>query len=277
MADGRISFFVLIAAALISACCSATNAQQEQQPPQWMDLSVGQSQWEATGEDELAMGWDDVPLRPFDWVRHFGFRHSSTHGRNVGRGIPLKGASWRNRPYHISWFLGPLLSDELVDNEVGQDNVGLGGLRIGWDFDYYWGLEWRFGWADPDVQLEPAQVESNSGSFFISDIDLKYYPWGDSKIRPYALLGLGVTEVSFRDAAGINNSATLLTTPFGGGVQFHQTPWLVWRLEALDNLAYGSENISTMHNLSFTVGMELRFGARPASSYWPWRSSRSIW
>ena len=112
--------------------------------------------WETIGDDELAISWDDVPLRPFDWVRHFGFRHSSTHGRSVGRGIPLKGSSWLNRPFHVDWFLGPLLGDDLVKNQVSQKNVGLGGIRIGWDFDYYWGLEWRFGWADPDVQFDIA-------------------------------------------------------------------------------------------------------------------------
>ena len=215
-------------------------------------------------------------LLPFDWLRHFCLRHSSSHGRNVGKGIPLKGTSWLNRPYHVDWFLGPLLGDDLIKNRVSQSNVLFGGLRLGWDFDYYWGLEWRFGWADPKADFTQPQVDSNDVSYVVSDVDLVYYPWGDSKLRPYFLLGIGVTQLDFRDDLGINQHTSLATVPMGGGVQFHQAPWLVWRLEALNNLAVGDDGLATMHNVSITAGMEFRLGARPAS-YWPWRASRKIW
>jgi hypothetical protein len=51
---------------------------------------------------------------------------------------------------------------------------------------------------------------------------------------------------------------------------------LAWRLEILDNIAWGDNGLATMHNFSFTLGMELRLGARP-NSYWPWRSARTVW
>jgi len=217
--------------------------------------------WESVfGEDELALHWTD---------------HVS-QVRSIGRGMPLQGASWLNRPFHVDWFLGPMLGGDLIKNQVSQNNITLGGLRLGWDFDYFWGLEWRIARADPDVEFNTPLATPNSSTYFISDIDLLYYPWGDSKVRPYALLGLGLANVSFRDGSELNHDATLLTMPYGGGVQFHQWPWLVWRLEVLNNLSFGSDNIATMHNVFFNVGMEFRIGARP-SSYWPWRSSRSVW
>jgi hypothetical protein len=209
-------------------------------------------------------------------MRHIGFRHSSTHGRNVGKGIPLEGTSWLNRPYHIDWFLGPLLGDDLITNRVSQDNVLFGGLRLGLDFDYYWGIEWRLGWAQPNASYAEALVEPVDVSYVVSDVDILYYPWGDSKVRPYLLWGLGVTQLDFRDDTDFNRHATLATMPFGAGVQFHQWPWLVWRLEVLNNLAFGADQISTMNNISLSGGMEWRLGARPAS-YWPWRTSRKIW
>jgi hypothetical protein len=55
-----------------------------------------------------------------------------------------------------------------------------------------------------------------------------------------------------------------------------QTHWLAWRLEIVDNLAFASEGIDTMNNVAFTAGMDIRLGAKP-NSYWPWRSSRTIW
>ncbi len=234
--------------------------------------------WENLVDEDhgLEVTWDDPRLKPFDWVRHLGFRHSSTHGRHIGRGLPLEGTSWRNRPYHVDWFSGPLLGDDLISGRVGQDNELFGGFRIGWDFDYYWGLEARFGWSDPNIQFATPQLEAENGSYFVSDIDLVYYPWGDSKIRPYMLLGAGMARVNFVDETTRNFNATLFTTPIGGGVQFRQSKWLVWRLEVLDNLSYGADGVNTMHNVSLSAGMELRFGAHPAS-YWPWQSNRSIW
>ncbi len=232
-------------------------------------------QWEGLIDQSPAQT-AETELRPFDWVRHFGFRHSSTHGRDVGLGIPLKGTSWLNRPFHVDWFLGPLLGDDLITNRVSQDNVLFGGLRLGFDFDYFWGIEWRIAWADPHASFATPSVEPIDVSFVISDVDILYYPWGDSKVRPYLLWGLGVTQLDFVDDTGFNHHATLATMPFGAGVQFHQWPWLVWRLEFLDNLAFGADQVSTMNNVSFSIGMEWRLGARPAS-YWPWRSSRKIW
>jgi hypothetical protein len=237
-------------------------------------------QWEPLVEPAAPLGdcapLDEKPdLRPFDWMRHWGFHHSSTEGRFMDKGLAMERASWLNRPYHVDWFLGPLLADGPVDGRVTQSNEMFGGLRIGWDFDYYWGVEWRFGWADPQLLADTAQEEL-SGKYFVSDVDFIYYPWGDTKVRPYAQWGLGVTEVGSVRVDGSGQVATLLSMPMGIGVRFPQTHWLVWRLEIIDNLAFGADGVDTMNNFAFTAGMEVRLGARP-NSYWPWRSSRTIW
>jgi hypothetical protein len=226
-------------------------------------------------EDNTAK-WNDPSVKPIDWVRHFGFQHSSTAGRHTGKGVPLEGTSWLNRPYHVDWFLGTLLGDELIAGQVDMNNELLAGLRIGFDFDYFWGLEWRFGWSNPNVEVAGADVEDPNGSYFISDVDLKYYPWGDSKVRPYGLLGAGLARIDFTDDNDLRQNVNLMTMPFGTGLEFHQFPWLVWRLEVLDNLAFGADGVETLNNFSFTAGMEWRFGAKP-HSYWPWRPGRKLW
>ena len=235
-------------------------------------------QWESLVDDESRMHWDQKDLKPMDWIRHFGFRHSSTHGPHVGRGLPMKGTSVMNRPHHFDWFMGPMFGDDLISNRVSQGNVLLGGIRLGWDFDHYWGLEWRFGWADPKANFASPETGTNPDdvSYVVSDIDLVYYPWGDSKIRPYYLLGFGATRLRFSDENDLRYNTVLATLPFGGGIQFRQSSWLTWRIEILDNLAFGDDRVSTMNNLSITAGMEMRFGAQPRT-YWPWRSSRQVW
>jgi hypothetical protein len=41
-------------------------------------------------------------LRPFDWMRHWGFHHSSTEGPFLDRGLPMERTSWLKRPYHLA-------------------------------------------------------------------------------------------------------------------------------------------------------------------------------
>lgn len=225
--------------------------------------------------DTTAACEPEAELRPFDYLRHWGLHHSSTEGRFLHKNVPMTYSSWLNRPYHLDGFVGPLLSDDPSEGSVSQSNDMLVGLRLGWDFDYYWGLQWRVAWADVDI-LQAGQTESTSGTYFVGDLNLLYYPWGDTKVRPYFQLGLGGTQVASLQVDGTGYEAWLMSMPFGIGVEFPQTRWLAWKLEVIDNLAFGSDGIDTMHNVAFTGGLEYRFGARP-TSYWPWRSSRMTW
>lgn len=231
-------------------------------------------QWDAPLAADPLADCPPADLRPIDYMRHWGLRHSSSHGRFVDKNEPLLYSSWLNRPLHFDWFVGPVMTDSPADS-VGITNDLLGGIRIGWDFDYYWGIEWRFGWASPNITV-PGSPEDINGRYFIGDVDFVYYPWGDTRVRPYFQIGLGVTEFRSLHEDGTGIEATMLSMPFGVGVLFPQTHWLAWRLDIIDNLAFGGDDVDTMNNVSFTAGMEFRFGARP-NSYWPWRSSRTIW
>ena len=165
--------------------------------------------------------------QPFDFLRDWGFRHSSTHGRHVGLGLPLDRTSWLNRPFHVDWFAGPLLGDTLAANgDVRQKK------RDVWRRSYLDGTSTTTGVCSgasaghiPN-SIPPQSINNTSseGRYFISDIDVLYYPWGDSTVRPYALLGLGVNEVESLEQDGTGLSATLLAMPFGVGVEFPQTP-----------------------------------------------------
>jgi hypothetical protein len=241
-----------------------------------LDPDASVNEWENAPTDDSLLHGEHEHLRPFDYMRHWGFHHSSTDGRFMEKNVPLNFSSWLNRPFHIDWFAGPLISDSPnKSNLVRQTNELFGGLRFGWDFDYYWGTEWRFGWADPEVFYEGSS-DRQPGQYFVSDVNLIYYPWGDTRVRPFFVAGLGVSEIGAMHNDGGPLEATLLGMPFGLGIQFQQTPWLAWRAEIMDNVAWGSEGVSTTQNISFTAGMNIRYGARKPS-YWPWRTSRHTW
>ena len=209
-------------------------------------------------------------------ISTLNLRHSYTHGRHVGLGGPLVGSSWLNRPYYFGADLGMLWMLNDPENSVNGDSDVFGGIFFGADWDHYWGNELAFHWATPELVNRRAPAAPRNESLFVWSYSLMYYPWGESRIRPYWRWGIGNTEFDFPLDDGTQHDEWLLTFPIGVGVKYPVRRWLAARAELTDQLAIGGNGVPTQNNLTLTVGLEWRFGARPRS-YWPWHPSRHIW
>lgn len=214
------------------------------------------------------------PTAPNGWSHRFPFvefRHTNPDdpGRHIGKGEPMEGTSWLNRPWHVGFFLGAMNGDDVIDRQVDQHTAWYGGGRLGRDLDHYWGVEWRCGFSQPrvaDINPAPGIRHSQDAMF---DLDLLYYPWGDSRWRPYFLLGVGWAGFRFDDAQGTPIKDVTVTTPFGLGLKYCYRPQIALRLDVIDNLAFSSETVDTMHNVSVSFGVDFHFGGR-RRSYFPW-------
>ncbi len=220
---------------------------------------------------------EPIEPAPTVWpLRWLGLRHSHTHGRHVGRGTPLVGTSWLNRPYYVGAELGTLWLTRSIDENVSRDIDAFGGVFAGWDTDHYWGGELRFNWATPELKNSAAPDANRTDSLFMWSYSVMYYPWGDSKIRPYWRCGVGNTRFDFPLDNGSRHDEWMLNFPFGLGVKYPIRRWLVARAEITDHLTIGDDRFPTQNNLTLTLGAEWRFGAHPRS-YWPWHPDRHIW
>lgn len=226
------------------------------------------SNWQAEPPDDFV---HRSPLaRRFTLPWHPGHRDPDDPARHVGLGYPLAGTSWRNRPVHLGWLFGGINGDDLIGGQIGQAEDILGGYRLGWDFDHYWGSELRFAFANlelTDLQAAGNKLGTSRNHFW--DLHLLYYPWGDARWRPYFTLGAGLASFYFQDTNGQSVNETLLSLPFGLGVKYYWDNWLAVRCGLMDNLSFGSQGLSTMHNISLTCGVEIHFG-RPPRSYYPY-------
>lgn len=193
--------------------------------------------------------------------------------RHWGWGDPLVGTSWRNRPWYVGFFFGGVLADDLIDDRVSQNNGAFFGARLGCDFDHYWGIEGRYAFARLNTTNAAGLQFDDSYDYWL-DVSILHYPWGDTRIRPYLQAGLGFSTYRFTDTAVIHDSA--LTLPLGGGVKYFYSPWCSLRFDVTDNLSFGTGTLDTMHNLSFTAGVEFRFGGR-RPSYFPWHGGTALW
>jgi hypothetical protein len=188
----------------------------------------------------------------------------------------LIGTSWRNRPLHVGWLFGGLLGDDLIEGRVEQQEELIGGYRIGWDFDHYWGTEARFAFSDVGfTESEDTDVSGTAENRYW-DINLLYYPWGDSRWRPFGSLGMGWGSFAYVTSEGDAIDKTLLTLPIGYGVKYFFRNWMGLRLTATDNWAIGQGSLNTMHNFSLTFDVEVHFGGRRVS-YFPYSGSIHMW
>lgn len=210
----------------------------------------------------------------------------------AGSCVPrVREESWLYRPINAGVFFGMAVGSELMEDWLGQKTGFLGGVRIGWDFDPAWGTEIRF--AVGDVQLfdeykaiAARDLETAAGTVFIDktrfsgrdflDASLLFYPLGDVRLRPYILFGLGYVSLRYDDLLGAHYSRGSLGIPFGVGVKYLWTDRLALRFEANDMIILGTDGAETAQDLSFTGGLEIRFGGS-RRSYWPWNPGDRYW
>ena len=190
--------------------------------------------------------------------------------RYLGPGGPLQRSSWRNRPWSAGLFAGGVFADDPIPGEVNQDGGLIVGGRIGYDLDHYLGVESRFSFANPGVDYAVnAQRQGDNGRILAWDADVLYYPWGDARWRPFLLWGLGVATYDFHRANGAAVNQAALAMPFGVGIKHRWDERLAIRIDLLDHLTMGSGDLDAMHNITLTIGGEIRFGG-VRLSYWPW-------
>ena len=238
-------------------------------------IQQGMANFAFNGEPTVPSNWGEhVPMIPRERGKGFprlALQFSIPEERHQGRGDPLVRTSWINRPIHVDLLSGGLFTGELVTGSSNATNGILVGTRIGWDLSHYLGGELRL--AQANVGL---QGRYDTGDIRFYDVSVLYYPWGDSRFRPFTTFGLGISQYTFTDPLALPAKDTLLNVPFGLGFKYLARPNLALRMEFLDNLGFGSAWMRTQNNLSLTGGFELKMGGS-RRNYFPFSASSRNW
>lgn len=234
----------------------AEGTNWEKPPGTWLDPD-----WAAESECDLAGSGDTCWLAR--WLPHFSERH-------VGLGEPLMGTSWLNRPMYVGGFLGETFGGTLVSGEADLRSSLFGGVWLGYDFSHYWGSEIRVGLNYAEVEYLPERVTGPNSRNAVVDINLLYYPWGDSRWRPYTEIGLGIGGIHVDDSSDRTIDHTGFGLPLGLGVKYLWGKQCVLRLDVKDNLIFGGNGVDTINNWSVTGGFEFHWGHGSAAQYAPW-------
>jgi hypothetical protein len=279
---GYFKFTLLLLAAIVNVA------------PAW-----AQSPSVETDEPEISSACPDpaygnCPLFRFhDWMCGHPLR-SLVAGRAADtREVPW--ADWSESPISVGAFAGAMNGGPLVNDWVGTSAGFDGGWRIGWDVTPSWAAEMRFAFATlpmyDSYRAKLAQLnmdnaagmssddplrtrfEYRNAELFQWDVDVVYYPWRETRLRPYILAGIGLTDVNYGDRTGQTNNVACLSLPLGIGLKYLCDENLAVRLDLIDDIAMSNEHLETQNNLSLTAGLELRFGGS-RKVYWPFDLSR---
>jgi len=216
-------------------------------------------------------------------------------GPDKGVGQPLKMRSWQDHPFYFGGFVGYISGSQLVDKMIDQSNGANGGLKLGYYFNDYWGVESRLHFASIDIretdygrQIYDAWYEASypgapdlplttrSNHLTTLDVSVQYYPLGNAKWRPFFTYGLGFTRESFIDTFGVNNRVDTITMPIGIGLRYWWNEYLAIQADLVDNIIFSTGQAKTQNNFAFTVGVAYAFGTsrkcRP-TTYWPYTPS----
>jgi len=217
-------------------------------------------------------GCDGRPLFTFpDWMCHrplcslFGSSAATSDAPWV---------SWNTCPISVGAFAGMMNGGPLVQDTVGTKTGFDGGWRIGWDVDSRWGAETRFAFASLSMYDHlPQAAGSNNAELFQWDVEALYYPCRESRLRPYLLAGIGLTDINFTGIPGQGSQTVCLSLPLGIGLKYLWDENFALRLDLLDDIAMSNEHLLTQNNFSLTGGLELRFGGSK-KVYWPFDLGR---
>lgn len=196
---------------------------------------------------------------------------------NRPRQMPLQSESWLNKPYGLSYFVGGLWLDDPLHNVVGGNAGFMFGGRFSWDLSPSFGVETRLGGANVGLVDRINGLDLAPANIFFADIDWLWYFTGDTRWRPFALIGTGFFDIDYTDALPVRHHSTVLQLPIGLGVKYRHRSRIAIRVDLVDNISFASGPQDTMHNWSLTAGLEARFGGGRKRNYWPWNPSREWW
>lgn len=246
---------------------SAELAQPE--PPRVDLLDPAPNPYQATLPPQAAGPGDPHLAPPADWPA-FGNGAFGAYLRNRPRQLPLQRESWLNRPFYLDFFVGGLWLQNPIHGVVQGEAGPAYGLRFGWDFATRWGMEGRIGGANPGVS-DPAHIKDiPQAKLFFTDMDWLWYWTGDTRFRPFFLLGLGLQDLNFYTPDGTRFHDTTFSIPAGVGFKYRHSTRLAMRVDVTDNINFGVGRTDLMNNVSILAGLEARFGGGMRRNYWPW-------
>jgi len=164
--------------------------------------------------------------------------------------VPLPAQAEEGNTFTLSPFIGGMVFDGAQDIDSGL----LVGLRAGYNFTKYFGLEVFGGYMD--AEDEPTK---HSLDVYHYGMDLILHLLPDSKFIPFLAVGAGGLTFSGNHQlrnTDIEDDGTNFALDVGGGVKYYLNDRWAVRLDVRDVVRFDD----TWNNLQYTLGLSYLFG-----------------
>jgi|GEM_PF-4183756 len=208
-------------------------------------------------------------------------------------------ANWRARPFSVGIMATVNFGSMLEENWISMTQGAGGILFLNWDASPHWGFATRFSFASIGLSDAPRaktarynaaiaggmdeyaaqkhMESSRAGHWYQWDILAFWYPFGDTRVRPFLGVGLGAAQINYTDAIDVRTNNTAGVIPLMLGLRTRVNDWLAFHLEVGNNFSFGAGRTGrVISNTYIAAGIEFRFGGQ-RTMYWPYDSGVRRW
>lgn len=155
----------------------------------------------------------------------------------------------------LSYFITPYVGYTWYDNDQNVENNPAYGLRLGYNFTKYFGLEASAEYTDTDYDTDSDSRSVNIGNYRLDGI-FNLLP--DSQIVPFVFAGVGGQYIDYPSGNDNRNAATV---NYGAGLKYFLNESMALRADIRQIHAFQNvEDIGERNDIEATFGFVYYFG-----------------
>jgi OOP family OmpA-OmpF porin len=160
-------------------------------------------------------------------------------------------------------YMAPYIGGYLFDKDQKLSNAPVYGIRLGYNFTKYFGVELSGDYIATNYDLGVSDSRSTNVGNYRFDGILNLIP--DSRLVPFVFAGVGGQSIDY--PKNVSNKSAY-AADFGSGLKFFITDWLALRADIRQIYVFDNSK----KDFEYTLGLSFSFGgSKPAtvSSYEP--------
>ena len=159
----------------------------------------------------------------------------------------------------LSYFITPYVGYTWYDNDQDVDNNPAYGLRLGYNFTKYFGLETSVEYTDTKYDTDNNSRSVNIGNYRLDGI-FNLLP--DSQLVPFIFAGVGGQYIDYPSGVDNRNAATV---NYGAGLKYFLDESVALRADIRQIHAFQSiDDIGHRRDIEATLGVTYYFGGPDA-------------
>lgn len=161
---------------------------------------------------------------------------------------------WAQEP-NLTYFITPYAGYSWFDHEQDVDDAPVYGIRLGYNFTKYFGLEASVGYINTNYDVDDDSRSTNVGNYGVDGI---FNLMPDSNLVPFVFVGVGGQHVDYPKGENDRDAAT---AGYGAGLKYFLTESIALRTDIRQTHVFNdASNLDNRRDIVATLGVAYYFG-----------------